>query len=86
MIESIRKPSDGFISLLGKDIKTSFNDIKEKIGVLPQEFHSFERLTVRETLNFFSKLYKKHANIDEIISLMDLKDEEKKLLMHLIII
>jgi len=56
MIESIRKPTNGYISLLGKDIRTSFNDIKEKIGVLPQEFHSFERLTVRETLEYFSKL------------------------------
>ena len=83
MIESIRKPTAGVIKIFGMDIKTSFNDIKEKIGILPQEFHSFERLTVRETLEFFSKLYKKRASIDGIINAMDLKDEEKRLYMNL---
>jgi ABC-2 type transport system ATP-binding protein len=79
MIESIRKPTDGYISLLGKDIRTSFNDIKEKIGVLPQEFHSFERLTVRETLEYYSKLFQKKADILELIKAMNLEEEVDKL-------
>ena len=83
MIESIRQPTAGKVKILGKDIKTSFDDVKEKIGILPQEFHSFERLTVRETLEFFSKLYKKRAKIDDIIDAMDLKDQENKLYMNL---
>lgn len=83
MIESIRQPTNGIIKILGKDISTSFSDVKEKIGVLPQEFHSFERLTVKETLVFFSKLFKKRANIDEIINAMDLKDKENTLYMNL---
>lgn len=83
MIESIRQPSNGNIKILGKDISTSFSDVKENIGVLPQEFHSFERLNVKETLIFFSKLFKKRANIDEIIDAMDLKDKENTLYMNL---
>jgi ABC-2 type transport system ATP-binding protein len=83
MIESIRQPTEGSIKLLGLNIATSFNEVKERIGILPQEFHSFERLTVRETLNFYSKLFKKRANIDEIIDAMDLKDQENKLYMNL---
>ena len=83
MIESIRQPTAGNIKILGRDIESSFNEVKEIIGVLPQEFHSFERLTVRETLDFFSKFYKKQASIDEIIEAMDLKDEENKLYMNL---
>ena len=59
MIEAIRKPTAGSIEILGNNIETSFNEIKEKIGILPQEFHSFEKYTVRETLEFFSLLYKK---------------------------
>jgi ABC-2 type transport system ATP-binding protein len=83
MIESIRQPTNGIIKILGKDISTSFSDVKEQIGVLPQEFNSFERLTVKETLVFFSKLFKKRANIDEIIAAMDLKDKENTLYMNL---
>ncbi len=79
MIESIRQPTAGIIKIFGKDITTSFNDVKDKIGILPQEFHSFERLTVRETLYYFSKLYRKRANIDDIVDAMDLKDEENRL-------
>ena len=55
MIASIREPTSGNIQILGKDIKTSFDQVKDKIGILPQEFRSFERLTVRETLIYFSR-------------------------------
>ena len=79
MIESIRKPTKGNITLFGKDIRTSFNSIKERIGILPQEFHSFDRLKVRETLEYYQSLFKKQANIDEIIEMMDLNAYESKL-------
>lgn len=76
MIETIRDPTSGTIHVLGHDIRKRIKDIKERIGVLPQEFISFERLTVRETLIYFSRLYKKHADIDHIIDLIDLRDKE----------
>jgi len=83
MIESIRQPSQGSIRLLGADIRTDFDRVKEKIGILPQEFHSFERFTVRETLVYFSKLYKRKANIDEILKAMDLQTDQHKLYRNL---
>jgi ABC-2 type transport system ATP-binding protein len=83
MIESIRIPTKGTIKILGKDISKYFNEVKDKIGILPQEFFSFERFTVRETLAYYSSLYKKKADIDEIIAIMDLKDQENKLYMNL---
>jgi len=83
MIESIRKPSSGKIKILGKDISTSFKEIREKIGILPQEFHSFERLKVRETLEYYSKVFENHADIDEIIDSINLGDEQNKLYRNL---
>jgi len=83
MIESIRTPTEGTIKILGKDISKSFDEVKDTIGILPQEFISFERFTVRETLVYYASLYKKNANIDEIIDMMDLKDQENKLYMNL---
>jgi ABC-2 type transport system ATP-binding protein len=83
MIETIRSPTRGRIKVLGQDVKKSTKEIKERIGVLPQEFISFERLTVRETLKYFSNLYKKHIDIDEIMDIIDLKDKEKELYMNL---
>jgi ABC-2 type transport system ATP-binding protein len=83
MIESIRVPTAGVIKILDKDIKTSFAEVKELIGILPQEFHSYERLKVRETLEYFSKTYSKRADVDEIIEDLDLKDEAGKLYKNL---
>jgi len=83
MIESIRTPTAGSIKLLGKDVKTQFNDVKEKIGILPQEFHSFERLTVRETLMYFLNLFKKKTDVDEIIKSLDLTSHKNMLYRNL---
>lgn len=83
MIESIRKPTAGTIKILGKDVSTSFKEVKEKIGILPQEFHSFERLKVRETLEYFSKPFDNHADIDSIIDAINLGDEQNKLYRNL---
>ena len=79
MIESIRKPTKGLIKIFGKDISKSFSEIKERIGVLPQEFKSFERLTVRETLEYFSSLFNKHIEISKSLKEMNLEGEKDKL-------
>jgi ABC-2 type transport system ATP-binding protein len=79
MIETIRTPTAGTIRVLGHDISKNAGAIKERIGVLPQEFASFDRLTVRETLQYFSNLYDSHGDIDHIIDLMDLSDKEHTL-------
>jgi len=83
IIEAIRKPTSGIIRIFGKDISVSFDEIKEKIGVLPQEFHSFERLTVKETLVYFSSLYKNRVDIDDLLIVMGLKHVENMLYKNL---
>lgn len=83
IIESIRKPTEGKVKIFGEDINVAFHKVKEKIGVLPQEFSSFENLTVRETLVYFSKLYQKRADLDSIIKSMDLKASENMLYKNL---
>ena len=83
IIESIREATAGNVKLLGEDTKIGFNKIKERISILPQEFHSFERFTVRETLDYFSRLYRKRADIDTIIKAMNLESHENMLYRNL---
>lgn len=83
IIETIRNPTEGKVKVLGYDISKRTREIKERIGVLPQEFISFERLTVKETLTYFSNLYKKHVDINEIIEMMDLGDKKNELYQNL---
>jgi len=83
MIETIRTPTAGSISILGQEIIRDRKSIIEKIGVLPQEFSSFDRITVKETLQYYSKLFKKRRDIDELIRLVKLEDHVDQLYMNL---
>jgi ABC-2 type transport system ATP-binding protein len=71
VIESILKPDTGEIFYKGEKINHSF---KEKIGIQFQNTALQEFLTVKETLELFSRLYPKHKPMDEIIEICDLKD------------
>ena len=71
IIESILKPDAGEIYYKGEKISHSF---KEKIGIQFQSTALQEFLTVRETLELFSRLYPKHKSIDEIIKICTLED------------
>ncbi len=50
-------PDQGKINILGCDILQNPESIKDKIGVVPQNFTLYNDLTVEENLNFFSKMY-----------------------------
>src|ERR1039458_303080 len=56
IIETIRTPTSGNVRLLGMDVTRMKRDIVPRIGVLPQGFSSFDRITVRETLQYYSRV------------------------------
>ena len=77
MIEMIRTPTSGSIHIFGKLLESSKAEVRERIGVLPQDFRSFERLTVRETLLYYQSLYNgKGWDVDDIISILDLGEKK----------
>jgi ABC-2 type transport system ATP-binding protein len=76
IIETIRTPTSGTVRLLGMDVTTSKRDIVPRIGVLPQGFSSFDKITVRETIQYYSRLFScKHTDVDGLIELANLKDK-----------
>jgi ABC-2 type transport system ATP-binding protein len=79
IIESIRTPDSGRIRIMGLDPAVETEAFKRVVGVLPQEFSSFDKLTVRETLEFYASLYEKRADIDGLIRLMDLGEHRDRL-------
>ncbi len=83
IIETIRKPTKGRIQLMGMDVSKHINDVKKVIGVLPQEFSSFDKLNVRETIKFYADLYKTQVDINKLLKIMDLEEHTKKLYQHL---
>jgi len=79
IIDMIRKPTSGKVRLLGMDVTKKKRSIVPRIGVLPQDFSSFDRITVRETLQYYSRLFSRNnADIDRLIELVNLKDKAEE--------
>jgi ABC-2 type transport system ATP-binding protein len=84
IIETIRSPTSGEVRLLGYDVTKDKDKIVPSIGVLPQQFSSFDRITVRETLQYFARLFCcKDVDIDRLIALVNLTDKRNVLYKNL---
>src|SRR5271157_3677035 len=79
IINTIRPPTSGKVTLLGMDVTKKKHDIVPRIGVLPQGFSSFDMITVRETLQYYARLFCcVNTDIDGLIELVSLKDKTKE--------
>jgi ABC-2 type transport system ATP-binding protein len=79
IIETIRRPTSGKVRLLGMDTTKKKHEIVPCIGVLPQGFSSFDRITVRETMQYYSRLFGcRNVDIDGLIALVNLSDKAKE--------
>jgi ABC-2 type transport system ATP-binding protein len=84
IIETIRTPTSGKVSLLDMDVTKKKHKIVRRIGVLPQGFSSFDRITVRETIQYYSRLFNcRNTDIDGLIELANLRDKSKEQFMNL---
>lgn len=76
IIDTIRPPTSGRVTLLGMDVTRKKLDIVRRIGVLPQGFNSFDRITVKETLQYYSRLFgSRNSDIAGLIKLVNLEDK-----------
>lgn len=73
IIETIRRPTSGTVTLLGMDVATNKAEVVRRIGVLPQGFSSFDRITVRETLTFYASVFRSLPDINALMDLTDLR-------------
>lgn len=69
----------GEIEVFGKKMTPNSYDIKQQIGLVPQEVSVFDNLTVRENIDYFCGLYVDNNNlrkqyVDEAIEFVGLKD------------
>ena len=89
MLTGLLAPSDGEICVLGKNAlePSESLEIKRRIGVVPEDLALFDNLTAREYLTFVGRMYLVTAQtirdrIDELLEVMHLEDEEKKLTLE----
>ena len=84
MLCGILDPSSGKGTVVGYDIATESEQIKERIGYMTQRFSLYEDLTVWENLEFYAGIYgigrrDRRARLDEVIAIAGLEDRRKQL-------
>lgn len=83
IMECLKSLTGGSVNILGYDIKKDEMKVKEKIGVLPQDFNAFEWLTVYENIDYFAQMYSKHVEVTGLIEMLDLKHKRDTLFKDL---
>src|SRR6187399_3663889 len=89
MLTGLLAPSSGEIFVLGKNMSDPKESLEAKgrIGVLPEDLALFDNLTAREQLTFVGRMHLLpletiRTRTDELLSLLGLQNEEKKLTLE----
>ncbi|MDQ3686124.1 MAG: ABC transporter ATP-binding protein [Acidobacteriota bacterium] len=87
MLTGLLAPTTGQIRVLSRDLAVEPLEVKQRIGVVPEDLNLFERLTGAEMLAFTARMYGlKRADIGErareLLALMELDGEPKKLIVE----
>ncbi len=83
ILEGLRKPDSGSVSVLGMDVIRHADDIKERIGVQLQTVALYPRLTVRELIALFSSIYRHSLPTQDLIDKVDLGERADARSMNL---
>ena len=81
----LRDLTAGNAKVLGFDVsdRKGRQQIRKRVGVLPQDFNTFDLLTVKENLSYYKKMYGHGMDIDALIRLVDLEDKANTLYKNL---
>jgi len=89
MLTGLLAPTSGHMRVLGEDLSNEdrAREVRRRVGVVPENLALFDNLTAREYLTFIGRMYllpreTVHARCDELLAMMGLQDEEKKLTLE----
>ena len=86
ILEGLRDPTAGEARVLGVEVHSGYRKIRDRVGVLPQDFEPFDRLRPREAIAYWAALFDRTMTSEEIaklIATVGLTDRADTLSMNL---
>jgi ABC-2 type transport system ATP-binding protein len=75
ILEGHRSRTGGHVDVLGFDPELRARELRERIGIVPQEGGLEPVLTVREVIGLYSAAYPHPRPVDEVVELVGLEDK-----------
>ncbi|CAM5208144.1 ABC-2 type transport system ATP-binding protein OS=Ureibacillus acetophenoni OX=614649 GN=SAMN05877842_11478 PE=4 SV=1 [Ureibacillus acetophenoni] len=79
----LRQPDSGEVKVLGMDLSTSAEQIKQRIGIQLQQTALYDRIKVKEALNLFRSYYANTRDLNEIVATLGLEPYLNKYVKNL---
>jgi ABC-2 type transport system ATP-binding protein len=80
IIEGLRNPTSGRVTVLGSDISKGYGPVRGRVGVLPQNFEPFDLLTPFEAVTYWADLFDMNlakTDIFEVLETVGLGERKK---------
>jgi ABC-2 type transport system ATP-binding protein len=79
MMTGLLEPTSGTITVDGMDVKKHTNEVKSKLGLVPQELALYPTLSARQNLLFFGRIYglkgkELQQRVDEVLAMIGLTE------------
>jgi ABC-2 type transport system ATP-binding protein len=75
ILEGLRRSTEGSVEVLGLDPWTEADSLHRRIGVIPQEFRFFEKITPKEAIEYYRALFHTNADPGRILAQVELLDK-----------
>ncbi|HKV90526.1 MAG TPA: ABC transporter ATP-binding protein, partial [Thermoplasmata archaeon] len=75
ILEGLRQRTDGEVTVLGLDPWADGTELHHQIGVIPQEFRFFEKITPAEAIQYYATLFGVRVDVPEMLARVALSDK-----------
>jgi ABC-2 type transport system ATP-binding protein len=75
ILEGLRRRTDGSVRVLDLDPWTQADALHRRIGVIPQEFRFFDKITPKEAIEYYRALFHTDADPGRILAQVELLDK-----------
>jgi ABC-2 type transport system ATP-binding protein len=75
ILEGLRRRTEGTTRVLGLDPWDEATALHRRIGVIPQDFRFFDKITPREAIRYYGSLFQTNPDPDELLARVKLADK-----------